>query len=156
MVENTENRVKVVKPVEEMKNNSSRRTLPIPDQLYEYLLELKEKQAMYREMFKSSYNRKNDDFACVNELGELIKPSYVTRHFSDLLKKYELRRIRFHDLRHTFASLLIAKDVPLINVSNFLGHSDIQTTANIYAHLDKKSKQESADIITNVLNKAKA
>ena len=58
-----------------------------------------------------------------------------------LLKKYGLRHIRFHDLRHTFASILIGQDVPLINVSNFLGHSDLSTTANIYAHLDKASKQ---------------
>ena len=156
MVEETENGVKIVKPVEEMKNKSSRRTLPIPDQLYEYLLELKEKQTMYREMFKSSYNRKNDDFVCVNELGELIKPSYVTARFAEILKSLGMRKIRFHDLRHTVASILLAQDVPLINVSDFLGHSDIQTTANIYAHLDKKSKQESADIITNVLNKTKA
>lgn len=156
MVEVNENGTKTVKPVEEMKNKSSRRTLPIPDQLYEYLLELKEKQSMYREMFKSSYNRKNDDYVCVNELGELIKPSYVTSRFADILKSLGMRKIRFHDLRHTVASILLAQDVPLINVSDFLGHSDIQTTANIYAHLDKKSKQESADIITNVLNKAKA
>lgn len=156
MVEITENGVKIVKPIEEMKNKSSRRTLPIPEQLYEYLLERKEKQAMYREMFKSSYNRKNDDFVCVDALGELIKPSYVTARFAEILKRLGMRKIRFHDLRHTVASILLAQDVPLINVSDFLGHSDIQTTANIYAHLDKKSKQESADIITNVLNKAKA
>ena len=156
MVEVMENGAKIVKPVEEMKNKSSRRTLPIPQQLYEYLLELKEKQAMYREMFKSSYNRKNDDFVCVDGLGELIKPSYVTARFAEILKRFGMRKIRFHDLRHTVASILLSQDVPLINVSDFLGHSDIQTTANIYAHLDKKSKQESADIITNVLNKAKA
>lgn len=107
-------------------------------------------------MFKSSYNRKNDDFVCVNELGELIKPSYVTTRFAEILKRLGMRKIRFHDLRYTVARILLAQDVPLINVSDFLGYSDIQTTANIYAHLDKKSKQESADIITNVLNKAKA
>ena len=55
----------------------------------------------------------------------------------------------------TFASILIRQDVPLINVSNFLGHSDLSTTANIYAHLDKASKQASANIITGILNKAK-
>ena len=54
---------------------------------------------------------------------------------------------------HTMASILISHDVPLINVSNFLGHSDISTTANIYAHLDKASKQASADIITDIFKK---
>lgn len=106
-------------------------------------------------MFKKSYNRKFDDYVCVNQLGELLRPSYVTHHFSDLLKKLGMRHIRFHDLRHTFASILIGKEVPLINVSNFLGHSDISTTANIYAHLDKASKQSSADVISDIFNKAK-
>ncbi len=144
-----------IDPVEEMKNKSSRRTLPLPEPVLEMLSEEKEKQSLYRKMFKGSYNRKYDDFVCVNELGELIRPSYVTQRFSDLLKKYGLRHIRFHDLRHTFASILIGQDVPLINVSNFLGHSDLSTTANIYAHLDKASKQASANIITGILNKAK-
>lgn len=155
IVEYKVNGEKVVEPVEEMKNKSSRRTLPLPEPVLEMLSEEKEKQALYRKMFKGSYNRKYDDYVCVNELGELIKPSYVTQHFSDLLKKYGLRHIRFHDLRHTFASILIGQNVPLINVSNFLGHSDLSTTANIYAHLDKASKQGSADVITEILNKSK-
>ena len=91
------------------------------------------------------------DYVCVNQLGELLRPSYVTDHFRELLEKYGLRHIRFHDLRHTFASLLINQDVPLINVSNFLGHSDLSTTANIYAHLDKASKQASAAVISDIL-----
>lgn len=155
IVEYKENGKVIVRPVEEMKNKSSRRTLPLPDPVYEMLTEEKEKQDMYRRLFKGSYNRKYDDFVCVNELGELIRPSYVTQHFSDLLKKYGLRHIRFHDLRHTFASLLISQNVPLINVSNFLGHSDLATTSNIYAHLDKASKQASADIMTDILNMGK-
>lgn len=144
-----------VQPVEEMKNKSSRRTLPLPEPVFEMLMTQKEKQKYYRDLFKSSYNRKYEDYVCTNELGDLIKPSYVTSHFRDLLEKYGLRKIRFHDLRHTFASILLGKDVPLINVSNFLGHSDISTTANIYAHLDKASKQMSADIITDIFNKSK-
>lgn len=68
-----------------------------------------------------------------------------------VLKRAELPYVRFHDLRHTFASLLINQDVPLINVSNFLGHSDLSTTANIYAHLDKASKQASAAVISDIL-----
>ena len=92
----------IIEPVEEMKNKSSRRTLPLPEPVLEMLSEEKEKQTLYRKMFKGSYNRKYDDFVCVNELGELIRPSYVTQHFSDLLKKYGLRHIRFHDLRHPY------------------------------------------------------
>ena len=87
---------------------------------------------------------------CVNELGELLNPGYVSGRFFDLLGQYGLRKIRFHDLRHTFASILINKDVPLINVSNFLGHSDVSTTANIYAHFDKSSKLKSVSVINDM------
>ena len=92
----------IIEPVEEMKNKSSRRTLPLPEPVLEMLSEEKEKQTLYRKMFKGRYNRKYDDFVCVNKLGDLIRPSYVTQHFSDLLKKYGLRHIRFHDLRHPY------------------------------------------------------
>lgn len=140
-------------PIEEMKNKSSRRTLPLPDPVYEMLLNEKEKQEVYKKMFQKSYHHEFEDYVCVNQLGELIRPSYVTQHFSDLLKKLGMRHIRFHDLRHTFASILIGNEVPLINVSNFLGHSDISTTANIYAHLDKAGKQLGADVITDIFKK---
>ena len=151
IVEYRENGKKKVEPVEEMKNKSSRRTLPLPDPVVEMLQVQKEHREVYREMFQGSYNAQYLDYVCVNQLGELLRPSYVTDHFRELLEKYGLRHIRFHDLRHTFASLLINQDVPLINVSNFLGHSDLSTTANIYAHLDKASKQASAAVISDIL-----
>lgn len=152
IVEYRENGKKKVEPVEEMKNKSSRRTLPLPDPVVEMLQVQKEHREVYRKMFQGSYNAQYLDYVCVNQLGELLRPSYVTDHFRELLEKYGLRHIRFHDLRHTFASLLINQDVPLINVSNFLGHSDLSTTANIYAHLDKASKQASAAVISDILH----
>ena len=151
IVEYRENGKKKVEPVEEMKNKSSRRTLPLPDPVVEMLQVQKDHREVYRKMFQGSYNTQYMDYVCVNQLGELLRPSYVTDHFRELLEKYGLRHIRFHDLRHTFASLLINQDVPLINVSNFLGHSDLSTTANIYAHLDKASKQASAAVISDIL-----
>ena len=153
IVEYRENGKKKVEPVEEMKNKSSRRTLPLPDPVVEMLQVQKEHREVYRKMFQGSYNAQYLDYVCVNQLGELLRPSYVTDHFRELLEKYGLRHIRFHDLRHTFASLLINQDVPLINVSNFLGHSDLSTTANIYAHLDKASKQASAAVISDILQR---
>ena len=151
IVEIKENGKTHIRAIEEMKNKSSKRTLPLPDQVYEMLIEIKAKQELYRKMFKSSYSREYDDYVCVNQLGELMKPSYVTEHFAAIIQALGLRKIRFHDLRHTFASILLSNDEPLIKVSRFLGHSDISTTANIYAHLDKSNKQSSADIMTGVL-----
>lgn len=151
IVETKENGKTHIQAIEEMKNKSSKRTLPLPDQVYEMLIEIRAKQELYKKMFKSSYSREYDDYVCVNQLGELMKPSYVTEHFAAIIQALGLRKIRFHDLRHTFASILLSNDEPLIKVSRFLGHSDISTTANIYAHLDKSNKQSSADIMTGVL-----
>ena len=150
IVEDVENGKPVLRAVEEMKNKTSRRTLPIPEPVYEMLVTVREKQTLNKKMFRKAYNRQWEDYVCTDSLGNLLKPNYVSTHFNDLLKKLSLRHIRFHDLRHTFASVLINNEVPLINVSNFLGHSTISTTANIYAHLDKSGKQTSADVISEI------
>ena len=111
----------------------------------------KERQDLNKKEFKRSYSYEYEDYVCTDALGNLYRPSYISEHFSHLLTKCGLRHIRFHDLRHTFASVLLNNNVPLINVSNFLGHSTIGTTANIYGHLDKASKQATADVMSSVL-----
>ena len=93
-------------------------------------------------------------YVCVNEIGDLIKPHYVTESFRKLLRTNELREIRFHDLRHSCASLMLANGVPMKQIQDWLGHSDFSTTANIYAHLDYNSKISSADAMLNGLGLA--
>ena len=80
----------------------------------------------------------------MDELGELMKPAYITGEFPKLLERNGLRRIRYHDLRHSCASLLLANGVPMKQIQEWLGHSDFSTTANVYAHLDYSSKISSA------------
>jgi len=98
-----------------------------------------------------SYIKDYLEYVCVNEIGDLIKPHYVTESFPKLLKAKGMRQIRYHDLRHSCASLLLANDVPMKQIQEWLGHSDIGTTANIYSHLDYKSKLTSANVMDNVL-----
>lgn len=69
-----------------------------------------------------------------------VRANYLTSAFPKFLEDHGLRRMRFHDLRHSCASLLLANGVPLKHIQEWLGHSDFTTTANIYAHLDYKSK----------------
>ena len=102
IIEYKENGKVIIEPVEEMKNKSSRRTLPLPDPVYEMLCEEREKQDLYRRMFKGSYNRKYDDYICVDQFGGLIRPNRVTQRFADLIRQCGLRKIRFHDLRHPY------------------------------------------------------
>lgn len=89
-------------------------------------------------------------------MGNLIQPDSVTTGFPQLLKENGLRRIRFHDLRHSCASLLLKEGVPMKQIQEWLGHSDISTTANIYAHLDSQSKNLSAQTMANTLTLPKA
>ena len=94
------------------------------------------------------------DYICVDEMGTLISPDYLTDAFPKLLEKNGLRRIRYHDLRHSCASLLLANGVPMKQIQEWLGHSDFSTTANVYAHLDYNSKLSSADAMVNGLQGA--
>ena len=94
------------------------------------------------------------DYVCVDEMGTLISPHYLTAAFPKLLEKNGLRHIRFHDLRHSCASLLLANGVPMKQIQEWLGHSDFSTTANVYAHLDYNSKLSSADAMMTGLKGA--
>ena len=85
-------------------------------------------------------------------MDDRIKPNYLTSQFPKALEKHGLKRMRFHDLRHCCASLLLANGVPLKQIQDWLGHSDFSTTANIYAHLDYTSKLSSAEAMINGLS----
>jgi len=84
-------------------------------------------------------------------LGGIIKPNFVTDHFRHLLEEHSLKKIRFHDLRHTCASLLLANGISMKQIQEWLGHSDFSTTANIYAHLEYDTKLQSAEMMAKVI-----
>lgn len=90
-------------------------------------------------------------YVFVDPMGNLYSPQTITGNFSSILKQNGLRHIRFHDLRHSCASLLLANGVPMKQIQEWLGHSDISTTANIYSHLDYQSKLMSANVMGNAL-----
>ena len=133
------------------KTKSSMRTLPLVPFVRDRLLALKAEQAENRRLCGRCYNRDYLEYICVNEIGDLIKPSYVTEQFPKLLDKYDMRRIRYHDLRHSCASLLLKNGVQMKEIQDWLGHSDFSTTANTYAHLDYSSKLTSADAMLDGL-----
>ena len=126
------------------KTKSSLRTLPLIGNFREYFLQVKEAQELNKQVCGNCYNYEYDGFVFVDELGERMRVDYLTNAFPKFLESHGLRRMRFHDLRHSCASLLLANGVPLKHIQEWLGHSDFTTTANIYAHLDYKSKITSA------------
>ena len=77
-------------------------------------------------------------------------PDYITKKFSKILKAHDLPAIRFHDLRHSSASFLIAQGFTLKDIQEWLGHADIQVTANVYSHLDIARKNKLAEAMTKV------
>lgn len=136
------------------KTKSSMRTLPLVPIFKDRLLRQKEYQEECRRLCGKCYNKEFTDYICVDEMGNLINPDYITDAFPRFLEKNNLRRIRFHDLRHSCASLLLANGVAMKQIQEWLGHSDFSTTANIYAHLDFNSKLASADAMVNSLQNA--
>ena len=133
------------------KTKSSLRSLPLVGHFREKLLELKEQQKENKRVCGNCYSYDYDGYIFVDAMGTIFNPNAVTENFSKILKRNGLRHIRFHDLRHSCASLLLANDVPMKQIQEWLGHSDISTTANIYSHLDYKSKITSANVMDNVL-----
>ena len=83
------------------KNKSSYRTLPLFKEIEELLLYTRKMQEYYMSIFKDSYNKKYKDYVCLDELGNLRKPDYVSHKFKQILRNNNLREIRFHDLRHS-------------------------------------------------------
>lgn len=128
---------------DKVKTNSSLRTLPLSVNLLAYLETLKSYQEKQKKCYGENYFE--NDFICKFDDGAPIKPGFLSQRFKELLTRSStLPVIRFHDLRHSAASLLFELGFNLKEVQEWLGHADIATTSNIYLHLQYKSKVDMA------------
>ena len=134
------------------KTASSIRTFPLPPEVAGYLKRLKRKQTENRLLLGGSYCLTWADFICVDIDGELIKPEYLSRAFVNFLKLNNLRKIRFHELRDSNASLLLDKGVDMKRIQSWLGHANFKTTADIYTHLRKDAKNELGAVLSKELS----
>lgn len=130
------------------KTKASFRTLPLVPSFRAKLLEVKAEQEHNRKLCGKSYNKAESQYIYTDALGNRTKPNYLTSAFPEFMVKNGFRRLRFHDLRHSCASLLLASGVPLKQIQEWLGHSDFAITANTYAHLEFNSKLASASAMT--------
>ena len=140
-----------IQATDELKTQSSYRVLPLNDTLLAYLKDVKSKQESNRKRNGNSHNHEYDDYVCVNEMGDLINPDYVTSTFEKIIKNNGLKPIRFHDLRHSCASLLLALGYSMKDIQGWLGHSNYQTTANLYSHVDPQNKKNMIQGLSNTL-----
>ena len=120
--------------------NGKYRTVPISAPIRRVLIEQREHQNQNKEMYWENYHR--SDYVCTKEDGAILDPSTISSRFGQILSRDRIPHVRFHDLRHTAASLLIMEGVDLKTVSDILGHSSISITADVYGHVldDHKAK----------------
>lgn len=140
------------------KTEDSKRRLTISDNLIKLLKAHKKIQSENRLKYgsfyiKNTFNSQNYDFIMTWENGKYVHPNYYTKKFSKLMKKLNLNKhVRFHDLRHTNATLLLEQGIDFKVIQTRLGHSDINTTLNIYSHVNLKMQKSATEKITKLLN----
>ena len=155
VTELTENGETIVYAEDKLKTKPSYRTLPLIPVVEEKLLEHKAKLERNQKLFGNSYCKEYMDYVCVDEMGKLFRPNFVSDHFGWLLKKYGLKKLTFKELRHSCARMLVAEGIPMKSIQEWLGHSNFSTTADIYSHIDYHAKQQSAAAIGNALQSKK-
>ncbi len=145
-IRRTVTKVSKVVAKDKTKNLTSRRSFPMTAEIKELFQSLKAQQKKDKKFYGNTYF--DNDYVFRWEDGKPFAPDYITRKFRKLLKEYDMPLIRFHELRHSAASNLLSMGFTLKDVQEWLGHSDIKTTANIYGHLDAKRKITMANALS--------
>ncbi|NOU53812.1 tyrosine-type recombinase/integrase [Brevibacillus borstelensis] len=135
------------------KTDKSIRALHIEDELYEVLLKRKVKYDENKKRIGSEFQDLGYVYSKTN--GEPYKVNYITDQFREFLKKHQLPKIRLHDCRHSFASVLYDQGVDLKSISEVLGHSNVGTTDKIYTHRFDKTHKKTVSVISSSLKKVK-
>jgi len=148
-IQNTVVKIKTLVERQATKNRESRAMIPLLPPVKEYLLQLRMQQEESRDLLGDAYTV--TDYVCVWPDGKPFDPDYVTHHFPRLLKRNGLRHIRFHDLRHTCATLLLSEGLPMHQVQEYLRHADISTTVNTYGHLDIRDRTNTGNQLCRIL-----
>jgi integrase len=134
------------------KSKTSRRTIPLPAVAVSALRRQRAQQG--RERLAAGDRWQDSGLVFTSTIGSPLDGCNVTHTFQRLLKDAELPAMRFHDLRHGAASLLLARGVPLRTVMEQLGHSTITLTANTYSHVVPELLRDAADRMDEALGTA--
>lgn len=143
--------------LQDPKTEKSRRTLVLPATCLEVLQKHRTRQLKARlkagqdwidsGLMFTTYKRSKND----RKIGKPLHPRNVLRTLHELLGKAELPKCRFHDLRHSCVSILLAQGVQLAEVSQLLGHSELRLTADLYGHLQQQTAARAAQHLDRVL-----
>ena len=135
--------------IKELKTESAYRTIPINDKLIKELMEHRKKQKEFKLLLGPDYNDK--DMIISNYNGGFVNPDRIYREFKSILKSANLPIIRFHDLRHTFATLALEAGINMKVLQSILGHASIKTTLDTYAHVNQEMNNDAAEKISGII-----
>ena len=120
--------------VQQVKSEKSRRNIPLPPIVMRALLRRQDRQQQERKASGTRW-KQDSDFVFTSRDGARLMTEEPTRHLNEALDGAKLPHVRFHDLRHSAASLLLSKGVPMKVIQEIMGHSSFQITADTYSHL---------------------
>ena len=135
------------------KNNSSIRKVSITDKTINVLKLYRREQLAKEIKLGSKWEKTNKVFT--SELGGYMYPPYPSQLFDALIKKYNLKKINFHGLRHTSVSILINAGIQVEAISDRVGHSTPSTTQNIYSHTFEKTEKKVVNVMNSILSKTR-
>ncbi|QKG84145.1 site-specific integrase [Kroppenstedtia pulmonis] len=132
--------------VERTKSDAGRRSVAISDTVAELLkqYQIRQRQDMLRRGYRS-------DLIFVSPKGQPISSRGLRYHFDSCITKAKVPKIRFHDLRHTHASLLLQQGVHPKVVQERLGHSSISMTLDTYSHVIPSIQKEAATLLDRII-----
>lgn len=133
------------------KTEKSKRYVTLPKETMNELRKYKQYQT--QEYFKHGVPQSINGFVFAQADGKPMHPDSVTDYLKKFSKKYDLPHINAHAFRHTMASMLYFNGVDSVSISKRLGHAQVSTTANIYAHIMEEADQRNADILSDIFLK---
>lgn len=133
----------------EPKSTDSNRVIAVPDMVMEIIQKQIRVNNHYKQLLQNEYFDKG--YLICHNNGTPIRPDYLTKNFANFIQSKGLKKIRFHDLRHTCASLMLKSGVAMKTASEILGHSSISITADLYTHVLQDTKQVAANQIEQLL-----
>ena len=133
------------------KTEKSKRYVTLPRETMNELKKYRQYQA--QEFFKNGIPQSINGFVFAQIDGSPMHPDSVTDYLNKFSKKYDLPHINAHAFRHTMASMLYFNGVDSVSISKRLGHAQVSTTANIYAHIMEEADQRNADILSDIFLK---
>lgn len=136
----------------DVKTHRSMRPIAVGKFVSDALAEQKAWQRSQQQKFTDNYIY--SDFICTIPGGMPMKPNYLSHRFDLACKATGLPHIRFHDLRHTMASVAAANDIDIKKISSRLGHSSISITADTYTHLFAEVDKKISNKIESAIQKA--